>query len=397
MINDRGIKRWRLVVLGIIIFICLGTIYSWSIFRQPIEELFRINATLSGLPYMTFLVFYAASMPITGIILQKHKHFHVVLIGGIMVGTGWIISSFSQNIATLVVTLGVVAGTGVGAVYGAVISAVSIRFPDRKGLATGLTLSGFGLSPFVTAPLARYIIHSYGVMETMRLLGIAFIIVITLSALAYKSPQPASIPKQAQTSELRQNISKKTVLHNSAFIALWVCFGLGTFNGLMAVNIAGPVGQETFKLDEVMTAISVSAFAVFNCIGRPIFGWLTDRLQPKRSAQILFIIIFAASFAMVLVQSINVILYLTAFSFLWLALGGWLAVAPAATSILFGNHNHSKNYGILFTAYGVGAIIGVLTSGIIRDISGSYEAVFYPMMFSAVVGLILSFLIRKKP
>lgn len=395
--NDSSIKRWRLVVLGIIIFICLGTIYSWSIFRHPIEELFQINATQSGLPYMTFLVFYAASMPITGIILQKHKHFHVILVGGIMVGTGWIISSFSQNIATLVVTLGIIAGTGVGAVYGAVISAVSIRFPDRKGLATGLTLSGFGLSPFVTAPLARYIIHSYGVMETMRFLGIAFIIVITLSAWAYKSAQPASIPKPALTSELQQSISPRTVLQNGVFVALWVCFGLGTFNGLLAVNIAGPVGQEIFKLDEVMTAMAVSAFAVFNCIGRPIFGWLTDRLQPNRSARLLFMIIFAASLAMIVVPSDTIVLYFAAFAFLWLALGGWLAVAPAATAILFGSQNHSKNYGIVFTAYGVGAIIGVLTSGLIRDVLGSYRMVFYPMMVSAVFGFILSFFIRRKP
>ena len=395
--NNRNIKRWLLVVLGIIIFMCLGTIYSWSIFRQPIEVFFFINATQSGLPYMIFLVFYAASMPITGILLQKHKHFHVISIGGIMVGAGWIISSFSQNITTLIVTLGVLSGTGVGAVYGAIISAVSKMFPDRKGLATGLTLSGFGLSPFVTAPLARYVIHSYGVMETMRFFGIAFIVVITLSALAYKSTEPMPLPNQDLTNDPQQNISKISIFQTGTFLVLWVCFGLGTFNGLVAVNIAGPVGQEIFKLNDVVTAISVSIFAVFNCIGRPIFGWLTDKLQPNRTAQILFIIIFIASFTMVLVQSINIILYLSAFALLWLALGGWLAVAPAATAILYGSQNHSKNYGILFTAYGVGAIIGVLTSGIIRDISGSYKAVFYPMMFSSCVGFALSFFIRKKP
>jgi MFS family permease len=389
----RDYKRWKVVFCGVLIFVCLGTIYSWSIFRHPLEVLFDINATQSGLPYMFFLVCYAAAMPVAGIILQKQKHFKVILIGGFMVASGWIVSSYSPNVVTMVVSLGVVAGSGVGIVYGAVIAAISNWFPDRKGLATGITLSGFGLSSFITAPLSRYMIESFGLMETFRFLGFVFFLVIVLSAMVFRSTPKAM---EIQTNINRDgDISAKQMMRKGAFYALWGCFGIGTFNGLMAVSIAGPIGQEIFKLDETFTAIMVSAFAIFNCIGRPLFGWLTDLLKPKKAAQLLFAIIFAASTIM-LVAGTKTALYVMTFALLWLALGGWLAVAPAASAIMFGSRNHAKNYGIIFTAYGVGAVIGVLVSGSIRDTTGSYHMVFYPMMISAVLGLILSTYIRKR-
>ncbi len=345
---------------------------------------------------MFFLVFYAISMPVTGILLQKQKHSKVILVGGILVGAGWMTASFSNDILTMVITLGFLAGIGVGAVYGAVISSISNWFPDKKGLATGLTLSGFGLSPFVTAPLARFIIESSGVMQTLRFLGIIFLVIIISSAFMFRSPLIV-FEKKGIKKQHAQDMSAKEMMRSRNFFALWVCFGLGTFNGLMTVNISGPVGQELFALDDTFTALMVSTFAVFNCIGRPLFGWLTDWLKPKKAAQILFSIIFLASAAVVLVEAKTLVLYIISFSMLWLALGGWLAVAPASTAILFGNKHHSKNYGIVFTAYGVGAIMGVLISGLIRDTTGSYHLVFYPMMISAVLGLIFSVFIGVKP
>lgn len=97
-------ERWLFVILGIIIFICLGTIYSWSIFRKPLEQLFNIGATESGLPYMVFLVFYAAAMPFAGIILDKHKPSKVIALAGILVGLGWHLSGYTSNIVTMVIT-----------------------------------------------------------------------------------------------------------------------------------------------------------------------------------------------------------------------------------------------------------------------------------------------------
>ncbi|MBZ4654199.1 MAG: sugar phosphate permease, partial [Peptococcaceae bacterium] len=164
MAAEKG--RWLYIPLGIIIFMCLGTVYSWSVFRKPLENLFNIGATQSGLPYMLFLASYAILMLISGGFIDKYTPKTIIIVGGIVVGFGWILSGYAWNINVLSITYGIIAGGGVGIVYGVPIAVISKWFPDKKGLAVGLTLLGFGLSPFVTAPLAKWLIDFYGPLQT---------------------------------------------------------------------------------------------------------------------------------------------------------------------------------------------------------------------------------------
>ncbi|MCS6815430.1 MAG: MFS transporter, partial [Cyanobacteria bacterium] len=161
--------RWFLIPLGMIILLCLGSVYSWSIFRTPLENELGISATESLLPYTVVLVFYATLMPITGFYIPRIGTRVTTAIGGVVVGLGYILSSFATQIGILVFTYGVIAGTGIGIAYGVPIFVVSRWFPDRKGLAVGLTIIGFGLSPLVTAPLANQLIVAYSVRPTLRI------------------------------------------------------------------------------------------------------------------------------------------------------------------------------------------------------------------------------------
>jgi len=170
--------RWLLLPLGMVILLCLGSVYSWSIFRTPLENELAISATQSLLPYTFGLVFYAATMPIAGFYIPKIGTRVMTALGGIVVGLGYILSSFATQIGVLVFTYGVIAGTGVGIAYGVPMVIASRWFPDKKGLAVGLTIVGFGLSPLITAPLANQLIGTYGARPTLRLLGIAFTAII---------------------------------------------------------------------------------------------------------------------------------------------------------------------------------------------------------------------------
>ncbi|WDC85275.1 MFS transporter [Caloramator sp. mosi_1] len=147
--------RWLYVVLGILIFICLGTVYSWSIFKKPLENALSLNSTQSNLPFMTFLAFYAFLMPVGGKLIYKYSPKVVLITGSLLVALGWIVSAYSKNIVMLTIAYGVIAGSGVGIAYGVPIGVVSSWFYDKKGLALGVLLSGFGMSPFVTAPIAK--------------------------------------------------------------------------------------------------------------------------------------------------------------------------------------------------------------------------------------------------
>lgn len=389
-------KRWLYIPLGLIIFMCMGTIYSWSIFRKPIEKAFNIGATESGLPYMFFLVFYALAMPFAGSYMDKYGPKLMTMIGGFLISIGWFISGYTSSITVLTISYGVIAGSGVGIAYGAPMAVAAKWFPDKEGLAVGLTLGGFGLSPFITAPAASWLIRNFGVFSTFKILGVLFALIITILALPLKFPEQAKLNSKKTTKNVNSDVKAKDMLKSRSFYALWLTFGIGTIIGLMAIAISGPVAEELINLNPQTASIYVSLFAIFNGIGRPIFGSLTDKFKAKKTAVISFSLIIIASLLMIINNSANPILYFISFSIFWLNLGGWLAIAPAATSYFFGKKNYSKNYGYLFTAYGVGAVIGNLVSGRIRDILGSYQFVFYPTLILAGLGILISILYLEK-
>jgi MFS family permease len=390
-------NKWIYIPLGLIIFMCMGTIYSWSIFRKPIETTFNVGATESGLPYMVFLVFYAVTMPFAGNLIDKHGPRLMTIVGGVFISIGWFLSGFTSSITLLTVTYGIIGGMGVGIAYGAPMAVAAKWFPDKKGLAVGLTLGGFGLSPFITAPAAGWLIINYGPFTTFKILGIIFAVIITVLSLPLKFPKKLD-NERLEDVELKEksNFTSKEMIKNKGFYALWTTYTIGTLVGLMAIGISSPVAEEIINLDASTASIYVSLFAIFNGIGRPIFGGLTDKLKPRKTAIISFTLIILASFLMLINQNGNPVIYFISFALFWLNLGGWLALAPAATAIFFGSKNYSKNYGILFTAYGVGAVIGNLFSGSIRDILGSYLYVFYPTIVLALIGIVISYIFLKE-
>ncbi len=393
--------RWLLIPLGVTVLLCLGTVYSWSIFRKPLEKLLQIGATESLLPFTVLLVVFALIMPITGFYIDRFGSRLVTAVGGVIMSLGYLLSSLDGNISMLTITYGVVAGIGVGMSYGVPLAVVAKWFPDKKGLAVGLTVIGFGLSPLVTAPLAKSLIDSYGVRQTFVILGIAFAaIIVAISTLLPTPPKgwkpPGwNPPTKLNSTGVNQSVS---MLQTPTFYGLWLCYAIGTFAGLAAIGISSPLAQEIIKLDAATAASTVSLFAVFNGAGRAFFGWLTDRLTPKFAAIVAFVMVLIASIMMLNVGTGDVATYLIAFTLFYFSFGGWLAIAPTSTLSLFNPDDYAKNYGIVFTAFGVGALGGTLLAGRIRDIFGSYTNFFYPTAGMAILGIILSvFMLKRNP
>ncbi|MEM7759880.1 MAG: OFA family MFS transporter [Cyanobacteria bacterium P01_A01_bin.40] len=393
---DRG--RWLLIPLGMIVLLCLGSVYSWSIFRTPLESEFNIGATQSLFPYTVVLIFYAALMPIAGFYIPRIGTQKTTVIGGIFVGTGYILSSFANNIGIMTLTYGVIAGTGVGIAYGVPMVVVAKWFPDQKGLAVGLTIIGFGLSPLITAPLAKSLIDIYGVQPTLRILGIIFTLIIWVTAIALKLP-PKNWHPQQKSVQAKANTKPKypvSLLKSRSFYGLWICYAIGTLIGLSAIGISSSVGEEIIAIDPKLTAASVSLFALFNGISRPLFGWLSDRFKPHYVAISTYTLILIACIMMINAQSGQVATYLIAFCLFWFCLGGWLAIAPTTTLRFFNPERYAQTYGLIFTAYGVGALLGTLITGQIRDWFGSYIYAFYPMGLLAIMGMVVASILLKR-
>ncbi|MDD5288679.1 MAG: OFA family MFS transporter [Dehalococcoidales bacterium] len=394
--------RWLFVVFGLIIQLCLGAVYAWGTFKKPIMTHFSLDATVGALPFIIFLAFFAILMPFGGRWIQKYGPCKMGIIGGILVGVGWFLAGFATNLLTLCLTYGVLAGAGVGLAYGAPIQASTRWFPDKKGLAVGLTVGGFGLSAAAIAPIGNALINANDVTFMFKIFGAVFLVLTILLSFTLKFPapnwKPAGWAGPKAGAPVAQNFTPSQMFKTPSFWALFLCFIFGSTAGLMAIGIASPVGQEVIKISAGLAATLTAVFAVFNFGGRPIFGWLTDRITPSKAAVVSFVLIALGSVGILFFASEGATaIYIISFALLWMALGGWLAIAPTATATFFGTVNNSSNYGIVFIAYGLGAIIGNIVSGRAKDLFGSYDIAFLVTLILAVVGLVLATVMLKPP
>lgn len=386
-----SLNRWWYVFFGIIIMICLGTVYSYSVFRVTIEKMFNIGSMQSGMPYMMALAFYAIFMFLTGKYLDKFNPKLIILIGGLLVSLGWILSSFAPNIFILTITYGLISGAGVGIVYGVPLTVVASWFPEKKGLAVGLVLIGFGLSPLITAPLARILVEQHGIMNAFKILGISFGLIISILSLPFKYPSESELLNLNITKHIKKSLNEINTIEmikSKKFKGLYINFLIGTTVGLMLVGLTGSVGTELIGLSTKDISLLMALFAIFNGIGRPIFGWITDKFSTQNAMYLSYGLIISSAILILFANEGDVLLYLISFSIFWFNLGGWLAIAPTSTLELYGTKHYSQNYGVVFTAYGFGAIAGVMTSGLLVDIHQNYHSVFYFVIGLCSIGVL---------
>src|SRR5271157_4612883 len=399
--------RWVFVLAGMIMNLCLGTVYAWSVFRKPLQELFstsevKITATQTLLPFMVFLAVFTLLMPISGRLLQRGVSPRLLsIIGSLFVAAGWILSAYAPDINYLYLTYGVIAGAGVGIVYGIPIAVVTRWFPDIKGIAVGGTVLGFGASALVTAYVASNLIATQGILPAFRSMGLFFLVWLVLLSLVLKFPplgwKPAGWQPAAGAGGTVDYTPGEMAGTLSAW-GLWLCFIIGSLAGLMAIGISSGVGQEIIKVDAQTAASLVAFFAMFNGGGRPVFGFLTDALGPGKAAALSLALVVLASALMVLFAGQGtLVLFMFCFACLWAGLGSWLAIAPTATATYFGIKNSAANYGVIFSAYGIGAIAAGLIAGQAKDVFGSYIYAFYVTGGLALVGIIVALTMVKPP
>ncbi len=379
------------IIAGFLMMLCLGAVYSWSVFRTPIESHFQINSLLSGLPYMTSLVFYSVFMVLTGENRTKLPFKTWMYIGAFLISAGWILSAFSTQIATLTLLYGCMVGAGVGIMYGIPMLLVAQWFPKLKGVMVGVVLAGFGVSPLISAPVARALIVNKGIMPTFLYIGIAFAVLLPLLSSLMDSPDTASTPVQGQPVELSEiQVPSRDMLKLPSFRQLYICYFLGTAIGLTMIGLSYPVGVEYLQASPQSIAWMISLFAICNGLGRPFFGWFTDRFSPISSMRLSFGLIVSASLLMLIFRENSLVVFGLSFCVFWFNLGGWLALAPAATLRFYGVLHFSQNYGFLFTAYGAGALFGVLASGFLKDWLGHYQGIFWFVLVLAFLGILFS-------
>ncbi|MBN1791342.1 MAG: OFA family MFS transporter [Bacteroidales bacterium] len=383
-------RKYLIIPLGFLSALLMGTVYSWSVFRVPLENSLGISSSKSGLPFLVFLALYAFTMPVAGELIERFKPSLIAITGSLLLSAGYLLSGYCSTIHQLVIGYGVLGGIGVGMLYGVPVAMASRWFPGSKGIATGGILLGFGLSPLVTAPVASTFIENYGVSDAFVLIGIGFLLLLPVMALFFTNPEDYSKQKPS-VAVYGDNLP---VTRYSSFYLLWLLFFIVTFSGLMAISISSPFSQSFLNISSTDAAMILSLLALFNGMGRLLFGFMLDKAGFRITLIISYLLLIFSSLTIATLSPGQSMKFVISMAILWGVFGGWLTIAPVSVIKLFGELNSAKNYGKLFTAYGFGAITGVTLASKVKEITGKYDIIFYVVFFMAILGI---FIISKMP
>jgi OFA family oxalate/formate antiporter-like MFS transporter len=399
-------NRWLVILGALIIQISLGAVYIYSVFKTPLQQMFGWDKSQVALPAQIILASFAIAMIFAGRVQDKIGPRLVATVGGIVLGAGLILASLTQKMGGLswfITTFSVIGGIGVGITYVCPISACVKWFPDKRGLITGLAVAGFGAGGLVFAPIAKSLIESHNVMYTMLALGIIFLVTIIIGAQFLSVPPSDWKPENWQAKAIAAAPQKKDytwqeMLATPQFYLLWLAYFAGCTAGLMIIMNASTIWQsfaanqkavgsvlDSTVFDAIKTAgaTSVSLIAIFNAIGRIAWGKISDSMGSRIKTLIIMFAICSASM-LFLNRFTTYPLFIIGTGLIGFCFGGFLALYPAVTADFYGTKNVGANYGIMFTAYGAGGLLGPwlqarlvekgLTIGILKE--GAQAATF---------------------
>ena len=405
--NARG---WTVALAGTGINLALGILYTWSIFKGAISESIKaggpgsFNWEMASIndPYAVCCLMFAFSMIIAGKLQDALGPRITAIVGGLMVGGGFFMVSQTTNYWSWILGFGVLAGMGIGFGYSAATPPALKWFPPAKtGLIAGIVVSGFGLASVYIAPLANYMVSVAGLQKSMMIFGIAFAIVVSLLALLLSNPPAGYVtggapkPGAAQKASDSPELSPKQMLSSGKFYILWLAYFIGAGAGLMVIGSAK--GLAAASLGE-MAFLVVAIMAVGNAAGRLVAGVVSDKIGRANTLIIMLVFQAALMFAAipVLRGQGNPVLVTLLVTFLVFNYGTNLALFPAFAKDFFGMKNFGMNYGILFSAWGLGGFVLVRVAEMLKVQTGGYTASFAAAGIMLLVGAMMSLSLRTK-
>ena len=388
-------KRWFVVLGAILIQVCIGSVYSWSLFNNPLSEKFGWDKNSIVFTFSMVVFIFALTTIFSGRLQDKIGPRKVSLIGGAIYGIGLLLTSTADSILELYLYYGVIAGIGIGFCYVCPLSTCVKWFPDKKGLITGITVGAFGLGSMVFESIIENLLLYKGVSETFFYLGLIYMLLIIIGSLLLSLPKetvntvPTVSDSTANGNTLSPNYTLKEMIKTKTFPWIWGLYFLGTITGLLIIGLAKDIGVQLVGLNEHTASAIVAVIALFNASGRLILGSLSDKLGCIKVILALFIATALSMFYMTFID-LNLFTFFLTVSIVTFCFGGYLAIFPVLTGNLYGTKNLGANYGLVYQAYGISALIGPIISAN----SGSMINTFLISAIISLVGIALTFKIK---
>jgi MFS family permease len=397
--SNRG---WTVTFAGTGINLALGVLYTWSMFKAAIGKEFGWKDAQLNDPYALCCLVFAFSMILAGRCQDKMGPRLTASLGGLLVGAGLVLISTTQSYGTWVGGFGVLVGLGLGFGYSSATPPALKWFPPAKtGLIAGLVVAGFGLAPVYLAPTSEHFLAQYGLLKSMRIYGIAFtVIVCGLAQLLVNPPDGYSPASPSSTSATKANAPSKKpseIILTPTFWLLWVIYFIGSGAGLMVISSVSGMAKKSMGS---AAFVAVALMAIGNASGRICAGLASDKIGRRWTLMLVLLIQAVLMLAAIPVinsaaASLVVVLLATLIGFNY---GANLSLFPSYTKDLWGLKTFGMNYGILFTAWGVGGFVLSRLQQMLFASSKNFNSSFLTAALLLFVGAVLTFFLQpRKP
>ena len=406
-------SRGLIAGAAVLMQVCLGIIYAWSVFRGPLEQHYGWSKSVSIAPYRWSILFFTLAMIVAGFWQDRKGPRLVGSVGGILLGTGCLLASFIGDTPMgLNIAYGVVAGLGVGFAYVTPIATCVKWFPDKRGFVVGLAVMGFGIGSLIFAPLLEALLgkdpaqYATTIPRTFQMLAVLFFVLVPGCAYFFRVPPPGWLPEGWKPSTAAQaaavNYSPVQMLKTWQFAVLWIVYFLGSSVGLTAIGESAPLVKELAGAAAAMSGgVALGVMSLFNGVGRLVWGALSDRLG-KRGVILAMFSISALTCGFLLPATRDFWRVLAGICLVGFCYGGYLALMPSLCAEYFGSKQIGANYGLLFTAWGAaGFVVPRYMAATLEarkaagDVAGGYNEMFWALAAIAGVGLLVTFALRR--
>jgi OFA family oxalate/formate antiporter-like MFS transporter len=400
------------LLMGIVCMAMIANLqYGWTLFVNPIADKFGWTKAAIQVAFTIFVLTETWLVPIEGYLVDRFGPRPVVLVGGVLCGIGWVMNSFANSLALLYIAAAI-SGIGAGAVYGTCVGNALKWFPDRRGLAAGLTAAGFGAGSALTILPISAIIKSSGYEAALLYFGIGQGLVVFVLSVLLTDPRhvrSAALAKKASTaspvaavSQSRLDFSPMQVLCKPVFWVMYFMFVMVAAGGLMATAQLGPIAKDFQLADTPVSLIGITlpalTFAlaidrVLNGVTRPFFGWVSDNIGRENTMFVAFALEAVGILALYKFGQ-HPVAFVILTGVVFFAWGEIYSLFPSTTTDTFGAKYAAANAGLMYTAKGTASLLVPLSS-LLVSATGGWHAVFIVASIMNAVAALTAWLVLK--
>lgn len=399
-------NRWLIALSAVLIHLSIGSIYAYSIYQIPLKEAVGWSTSSVTLAFSIAVFVLGITAAFLGQYVEKYGPRKAGLAAGVLYGLGMVSSGVSVIVGSLplfLFTFGVIGGAGIGLGYISPIGTLVEWFPDRRGMATGLAVMGFGAGALLTGPLGNAIIQGYGVSTAFFALGALYFVLMSIGASYLEKPPEGWLPEGMEDTEEAHEratgalpgldvLTAKQARTSPRFWMVWLIIFINVSAGIMLLAFASPMLQQIGGASATTAAFITGYIGIFNGGGRIAWSSLSDYIGRTTTYGIFMAIQIVMFFLM---PAITAVWVLAGAMFLVITCyGGGFACLPAYLSDLFGTKEVSAIHGYSLTAWGVAGVVGPQLASFVLETTGNYTSALYVMNGALVVGLITVLVLR---